>query len=285
MFPDFGRYVQNFINENVNYIIFNFGDSFEAAANFLLIFLVGLERGLQAIPPWAIICLVGLLAYTAGRRITMALLLMSLMFLIGALGLWDQAIQTVAIILIAIMISVIIGLPTGILIARSSFFYTVITPFLDLMQTIPSFVYLLPVAMLFGLGKVPAILATVIYSTPPLVRLTSLGIRSVNAEIIEVARAFGSTPSQILRKVEIPLALPLIMQGLNQTIMMALSMVVVASMIGARGVGEIILLGLQRNDPGQGFLGGIVIVILAIIFDRISQSFGIRMQDYKRTSS
>jgi glycine betaine/proline transport system permease protein len=144
-------------------------------------------------------------------------------------------------------------------------------PLLDLMQTIPSFVYLIPAAMLFGLGKVPAIVATVIYATPPLVRLTDLGLRSVEPRLIEAGRILGADPWQALHRLELPLALPSIMQGINQTIMMALGMVVIASMIGARGVGETVLLGLQRADSGQGFVGGLGIVILAIVFDRITQ--------------
>jgi glycine betaine/proline transport system permease protein len=146
------------------------------------------------------------------------------------------------------------------------------------MQTIPSFVYLIPAAMLFGLGKVPAILATVIYATPPLVRLTDLGLRLVDREAIEAGRAFGATRLQILRTVQLPLALPSIMQGINQSTMMALGMVVIASMIGARGVGETVLVGLQRADSGRGFIGGLAIVILAVVFDRITQAFGRRLQ-------
>jgi glycine betaine/proline transport system permease protein len=181
-----------------------------------------------------------------------------------------------------VALSVVIGIPVGVLIARSNMARAAINPILDLMQTIPSFVYLIPAAMLFGLGKVPAILATVIYATPPLIRLTDLGIRHVDGEVVEASRAFGASRWQILKGVQIPLALPAIMQGINQTTMMALAMVVIASMIGARGIGETVLLGLQRNDSGTGLLGGIAIVILAIVFDRISQAFGARMQAYRR---
>ena len=150
------------------------------------------------------------------------------------------------------------------------------------MQTIPSFVYLIPAAMLFGLGKVPAILATVIYATPPLIRLTDLGIRQVDREVVEASRAFGATRWQMLTGVQMPLALPSIMQGINQTMMMALAMVVIASMIGARGIGETVLIGLQRNDPGTGLVGGLAIVLLAVIFDRTSQAFGKRLQAYRQ---
>ena len=179
----------------------------------------------------------------------------------------------------------IIGIPLGVVTARSDIARAILNPILDLMQTIPSFVYLIPAAMLFGLGKVPAILATVIYATPPLIRLTDLGIRQVDREVVEASRAFGATRWQMLKGVQIPLALPSIMQGINQTTMMALAMVVIASMIGARGIGETVLLGLQRNDPGKGLVGGIGIVILAIIFDRISQAFGRRLQAYQAVRS
>jgi glycine betaine/proline transport system permease protein len=184
--------------------------------------------------------------------------------------------------LVAILIAVLIGIPMGVLIAGSNRAKAIIAPVLDLMQTIPSFVYLLPAAMLFGLGKVPAILATVIYATPPLIRLTDLGIRSVGHEMTEASRSFGGTRWQILRGVQLPLAMPSILQGLNQTTMAALAMVVIASMIGARGVGETVLLGLQRNDFGTGLVGGIAIVLLAIIFDRVTQAAGLRGQAQRR---
>jgi glycine betaine/proline transport system permease protein len=189
--------------------------------------------------------------------------------------------QTVAIVLVSVALAILIGIPVGILAARNDMARAAINPVLDLMQTIPSFVYLIPAAMLFGLGKVPAILATVVYATPPLIRLTDLGIREVDKSVIEASRAFGATMRQILTGVQIPLALPSIMQGINQTIVMALSMVVIASMIGARGIGETVLIGLQRNDPGTGLVGGLAIVILAIVFDRISQSLGRRLQAHR----
>jgi glycine betaine/proline transport system permease protein len=179
---------------------------------------------------------------------------------------------------VAVALAVLLGLPIGVLMARSRIVQAAIRPLLDLMQTIPSFVYLIPAAMLFGLGKVPAILATVVYAAPPLIRLTDLGIRLVDPETIEASRAFGATRRQILTGVQLPLALPSILQGLNQTMMMALGMVVIASMIGARGVGETVLLGLQRADSGQGFLGGLAIVVLAILFDRMTQALGRGLQ-------
>jgi glycine betaine/proline transport system permease protein len=204
------------------------------------------------------------------------------MWLIGALGQWDQAMQTLALVLVSVLNSLLLALPLGVASARSAGLRRWLAPLLDLMQTIPSFVYLIPAAMLFGLGKVPAILATVIYAAPPLVRLTDLGIRQVSADVLEAARAFGATRRQLLFKVQIPLSLPSIMQGINQTTMMALAMVVVASMIGARGVGETVLIGLQRNDPSTGLVGGLVIVVLAIVLDRLLQSAGQRLQPATR---
>jgi len=281
IFFQIGRPIIKATNEFVVWMIVTYGDFFDSVARTILVALVWLEQLLRGAPPWLIILIVGLLAYAASRRITMAVALAFLTYLIGALGLWEQAMQTIAIMIVSVGIAVIIGIPLGVFSARSSNFRTVLNPILDLMQTIPSFVYLIPAAMLFGLGKVPAILATVVYSTPPLIRLTDLGIRQVDSEVIEASRAFGATRWQMLRGVQIPLALPAIMQGINQTTMMALAMVVIASMIGARGVGETVLLGLQRNDSGTGLVGGIVIVLLAIIFDRISQAFGNRLQAYR----
>ncbi len=228
-----------------------------------------------------IIALIMLLAYAASRKVALVAAMGVAMYVIGAFDLWDQAMQTIAIMLVSILISVVIGVPVGVLIARSDGMRNIINPVLDLMQTIPSFVYLIPAVMLFGLGKVPAIIATVIYAVPPLIRLTDLGIRQVDGEVTEAGRAFGATRFQVLKDVQLPLAMPSIMQGINQTTMMALAMVVIASMIGARGVGETVLLGLQTNDPGRGLLGGLAIVVLAIVFDRITQAYGARMQSYR----
>ena len=281
MFPDIGRPIADAVNDGVRWLVVNYGGAFESFANALLFVLVPIEQGLRALPPWIVLVAVALIAFAASRKIVLAIVLAFLMWLIGALGLWDQAMQTVAIVLVSVTLAILIGIPVGILAARSDLARTAINPVLDLMQTIPSFVYLIPAAMLFGLGKVPAILATIVYATPPLIRLTDLGIREVDKSVIEASRAFGATLRQILTGVQIPLALPSIMQGINQTIVMALSMVVIASMIGARGIGETVLIGLQRNDAGTGLVGGLAIVILAIVFDRISQSFGQRLQSYR----
>lgn len=282
LFPDFHSPIANATNAAMDALITNYGNGFEAVSNAVLGVLLVVEQSLRAVPPAVMIILVGLLAYAAGRRLSFAISAAVGTWVIGALGMWDQAMQTLAIILVSVIISVVVGLPTGMAAASSSMLRRIIMPVLDLMQTIPSFVYLIPAAMLFGLGKVPAIMATVIYSVPPLIRLTDLGIREVDSAVVEASRAFGATRWQILGGVQIPLSLPTIMQGINQTTMMALSMVVIASMIGARGVGEQVLLGLQRNDSGQGLVGGITIVILAVVIDRITQAYGRRLQRHRQ---
>lgn len=281
MFPELGEPLRRATNTLVQHVVVTYGDGFEAVANALLVVLVALEQMLRGAHPAVILAAIGLIAYAASRRLVLAAAMAGCTYAIGTLGLWDQAMQTVAIMLVAVGLAILLGMPVGIASARSNRVRAAIGPVLDLMQTIPSFVYLIPAAMLFGLGKVPAILATVIYATPPLVRLTDLGIREVDREVVEASRAFGATRWQILAGVQVPLALPSIMQGINQTMMMALGMVVIASMIGARGVGETVLLGLQRGDSGQGLLGGLAIVLLAIVFDRITQSYGRRVQTHR----
>jgi glycine betaine/proline transport system permease protein len=231
--------------------------------------------------PWIILVGIAAVTYLASRKAALTAAVTGTAYLLGMLGYWEEAMQTVSIMLIAVLFSVIIAIPVGVLSARSNRFKAVLMPVLDVMQTIPPFVYLIPFLMLFGLGKLPAIMAAVVYATPPLVRLTDLGIREVSGEVTEAARAFGATRWQLLRGVQLPLALPTIMQGINQTTMAALSMVVIASLVGASGLGEIVNLGLNRSDAGLGLVGGLGIVILAIVFDRITQSAGRRMQSYR----
>lgn len=278
IFPDWRTPLRNATNAAIDTLIVRFGDQFEAFANSLLAILIAIERILRGAPPWAILLATAVLALVVSRRWLFALGATAGMWMVGALGQWDQSMQTLALVLVSVLVSILIGLPLGVWCARSDWVRRVVAPVLDLMQTIPSFVYLIPAAMLFGLGKVPAILATVVYAAPPLIRLTELGIRQVSREAIEAGRAFGATRWQLLTSVQIPLSLPSIMQGINQTTMMALAMVVIASMIGARGVGETVLLGLQRNDAGEGLVGGLAIVILAIVLDRIMQAGGRRLQ-------
>ena len=185
---------------------------------------------------------------------------------------------TIALMLISTLLAILIGLPIGIAMSRSKTMQSVTLPVLDIMQTLPIFVYLIPFVMLFGPGKIPALLATIVFAVPPVIRLTNLGIRQVDAETVEAVESFGAAPMQVLFSVQIPLALPTIMAGINQTTMMALSMVVIASMIGAGGLGYQVLQGIQRLEVSRGLLAGLGIVFLAIIFDRIMQSVGKRMQ-------
>jgi glycine betaine/proline transport system permease protein len=201
-----------------------------------------------------------------------------MLVLIGSFGYWDLAMMTLAIIFASVIISLALGIPTGILMARSNILQSILKPLLDAMQTMPSFVYLIPALMLFGMGKVPAVFATIIYAIPPVIRLTNIGIRQVPKSVIEVAQAFGSTPRQILHEVQILLAIPSIMVGINQTTMMALSMVVIASMIGARGLGMQVLIAINRIEIGKGFEAGLCIVLLAIIIDRITHALAARKE-------
>ena len=270
------------INDAFKKLNESYGWIFEAINNFLLAMLVALKNFL-ILAPWPLVILgVVVIAYFAsGRKIGTTVFVGFCTFFIGFLHpiFWQKAIETTAIMLISIFLCTIVGIPIGILMARSLRVRDKLLPVLDLMQTIPAFVYLIPGIMLFGLGAVPAIIATFIYAVPPLVRLTDLGIRLVDKEVIEAADAFGASKKQKLLGVQLPLALPNIMQGINQCTMMALSMVVIASMIGTRGLGDEVLLGLQQLNVGKAAEAGIAIVLLAIVLDRITQSYGETLQE------
>jgi len=270
------------INDAFKKLNETYGWIFEAINNFLLAMLVALKNFL-ILAPWPLVILgVVVIAYFAsGRKIGTTVFVGFCTFFIGFLHpiFWQKAIETTAIMLISIFLCTIVGIPIGILMARSTRIRDKLLPVLDLMQTIPAFVYLIPGIMLFGLGAVPAIIATFIYAVPPLVRLTDLGIRLVDKEVIEAADAFGASRKQKLFGVQLPLALPNIMQGINQCTMMALSMVVIASMIGTRGLGDEVLLGLQQLNVGKAAEAGIAIVLLAIVLDRITQSYGETLQE------
>jgi glycine betaine/proline transport system permease protein len=244
--------------------------------------LMGLKNFLVQAPwPAVIIGVVVLTYFASGKKIKTTVAVGFCTFFIGFLHprFWDKAIETTSIMLISIFLCLVIGVPIGIWMSRANRVREKILPILDLMQTIPAFVYLIPGIMLFGLGAVPAIIATFIYAVPPLVRLTDLGIRLVDSEVTEAADAFGANKKQKLWGVQIPLALPNIMQGINQCTMMALSMVVIASMIGTRGLGDEVLLGLQQLNVGRAAEAGIAIVLLAIVLDRITQSYGETLQE------
>ena len=272
----FSLSLKDAINRGVEWLVAAYGDSFHAVSDALLGWvLVPLESALRAAPAWAVLLAVGLLAWHATRKITLTLVLVGLLYLIGTFGLWNKLMQTLTLVIIATLLTLLIGIPLGIWMARSRLLRRLLLPVLDVMQTLPTFVYLIPILMLFGLGKVPAIFATVVYALPPLIRLTYLGIRQVDKDIAEAAWSFGVTRWQLLIGVQLPLARPSIMAGINQAIMMALSMVVIASMIGARGLGEDVLQGIQTLDTGTGLQAGLAIVILAIVIDRISQAYGL----------
>ncbi len=266
------------VNQFVDWLVVNYGAAFEAFADSLLTILVALEQVLRGAPWWVVLIAIAAISWHASKNWKLVVGLVVAMFAIGMLGLWDKAMQTLALMIVATSLSVLIGIPVGIAMAMSNRLRAVMLPILDTMQTMPSFVYLIPALMLFGLGKVPAILATVIYAAPPVMRLTDLGIRLVDQEVLEASRSFGASRKQILFGVQLPLALPNIMAGINQTTMMSISMVVIASMIGARGLGEQVLMGIQRLDVGAGMEAGIAIVLLAVVFDRIGQAYGKRSQ-------
>ncbi|KQX55545.1 MULTISPECIES: ABC transporter permease [Ensifer] len=275
MFPDsLNLSIRGPVNDFIQALVSGYGWVFKAISAVILKAVLFIEWILRGLPWWVVILIFMALAWQSSKRWTLTVAVGVLLFFVGVLGLWDLTMQTLALMLMATIVSVVIGVPMGIFVAKSRTVRSITLPVLDVMQTMPSFVYLIPALMLFGLGKVPAILATIIYAVPPLIRLTDLGIRQVDHEVVEAATAFGGSPNQILFGVELPLAAPTIMAGLNQTIMMALSMVVVASMIGARGLGEQVLNGIQTLDVGKGLEAGIGIVILAIVLDRITQGFG-----------
>lgn len=240
----------------------------------------------MAFPFWLIIIFVAVLAYTlkAGKNsftkqgfkkgIGIFLFIIFGFTLIVLMGYWKDAIQTTTLVLVSTFIALLLGIPLGILTSRSKIADTIIRPILDLMQTMPAFVYLIPAIFFFSVGNSPGVIATVIFALPPAVRLTSLGIRSVPGEIVEAGYAYGATESQILYKIQLPLAMPTILAGVNQVILLSLSMVVIASMVGARGLGSIVYQSIQQNDIAKGFESGLCIVILAIMLDRITQSIG-----------
>tara|TARA_Y100000590_G_scaffold460448_1_gene619750 strand:- start:77 stop:967 length:891 start_codon:yes stop_codon:yes gene_type:complete len=255
-----------------------YGDVLEAFFDPLLFFLVWFEKLLIS-TPWPIIIIVISYLAWAGSRSVLIVLGTALSFIfIGYLDMWEDTMSTLAIISVATLLCIVVGLPVGVLMARSDRVQALITPILDIMQTIPSFVYLIPVVMLLGIGKVPGLIAVCIYAIPPIVRLTNLGLRLVNREVLEAADAFGATYFQKLLRIQIPLALPNIFAGINQTIMMSLAMVVIAAMIGVQGLGQPVLRAISNQYLALGVMNGLAIVALAVIFDRVSQRFGKRLQ-------
>ncbi len=254
----------------VKWLMHNFGDIFNAISDGILWVLLKIEEFLLWVPWWGILLVIFLLGWRY-KKITAGLLYAFLVLLIGSFGLWGYMMSTLSVVLTSVVISLIVGIPIGILMTYKDKLEIIVKPTLDAMQTMPGFVYLIPAVLLFGMGMVPAVIATTVYAIPPVIRLTNLGIKNVSKEMVEAAHSFGSSNWQTLYKVQLPQALPTIMTGINQTTMMALSMVVICSMIGARGLGMEVLIAINRIDIARGFESGVSIVILAIIIDRITQ--------------
>ncbi|NMF87338.1 ABC transporter permease [Aromatoleum petrolei] len=261
-------------DQAVNFLLENDSGTFGALGTFVGSLTELVEQALMLIPSWVLAVVLTVLAF---RRVgwRFALFCAAAVVVIIGTGFWNATMATLALVISATLISLMAGVPLGIWTAKSKLAACIVRPGLDFMQTMPAFVYLIPAAMLFGLGKVPGVLATVIFAMPPVVRLTCLGIRQVNSEQVEAGVTFGCTPWQLLFKVQIPGALPSIMAGINQTIMMALSMVIIASMVGAGGLGNDVLTSISRLDIGLGFESGLAVVLLAIIVDRMTESFGV----------
>ncbi len=265
--------IQNWINQGLDWVVLNFRAFFQSVRQPVDYLLSQVDTALQYPPAPVMIAILALIAWQlAGRFLGLATLLSLLLIVI--LGVWQESMTTLALVLTSLVFCVLIGLPLGIWLARSDTAERIFRPLLDAMQTTPAFVYLVPVVMLFGIGNVPGVIVTIIFALPPLVRLTNLGIRQVRADLVEAARSYGATGWQMLRKVQLPLAMPSIMAGINQSLMLSLSMVVIASMIAVGGLGQMVLRGIGRLDMGLATVGGIGIVILAIVLDRITQTMG-----------
>lgn len=275
------RHLKKWIDEGFRAFTRAYGDAIEGFFSPLHQFLVLTER-LMTQTPWPIVTLAILvIAWVASRSLKVVLGCLCTLLAIGYFDMWDDTMRTVSMIFVCTALSIVIGIPTGILMSRSNHFQKLVNPILDVMQTMPSFVYLIPVVMLLGIGKVPGLIAVVIYAVPPMIRLTDLGIRLVDRDVLEAADAFGSSSWQKLTKVQLPLALPTIMAGINQTIMMALAMVVVASMIGVQGLGQPVLKAIANQYFTLGVFNGLAIVGIAIIFDSVSQAYGKRLQKHR----
>ena len=267
--------LDDWITQSINFIVDNFRPFFQAIGLPIRWTLQNIEWIFSAIPPLIFIIIIGLIAWQlAGRKITIYSIIS--LTLIGFVDVWEQAMVSLALVVTAVVFCLVIGIPIGILSAKNDRVERLIRPLLDVMQTLPSFVYLVPVVMLFGIGEVPGVIATIIFAIPPLIRLTNLGIRQVSVEVTEAAIAFGSTPWQLLWEAQIPLAMPTILAGINQAILMALSMSVVTSMIAVPGLGQMVLQGVGRLDVGQAAVGGLGIVLLAIMLDRLTQAIAQR---------
>jgi len=278
---DFLQQLKKGIDEGFRGFTRAYGDGIEAFFSPLQQFLIHSERFMTTTPWPIILLLIAAIAWFASHSWRIVVSTIVTLVAIGLFGMWDDTMKTISMIFVCTVLSIVVGMPIGIAMSRSDRLQGAINPVLDVMQTMPSFVYLIPVVMLLGIGKVPGLIAVVIYAIPPMIRLTNLGIRLVDKEVLEAADAFGSSGWQRLKNVQLPLALPTIMAGINQTIMMALAMVVIASMIGVQGLGQPVLKAIANQYFTLGVFNGLAIVGIAIIFDRVSQAFGRRLQKHR----
>ncbi len=273
-FPDIIRIpLRDVIDTVMEWMLQTFDPFFDAVGWVIINVMLAIESFFLFIPWFIFIGLVFFAGWKLLGKIRTGIVLAAMLFLTGTFGYWEMAMQTLSLVSAAVFFSLLIGIPAGIIMAQSDRAEMIIKPLLDGMQTMPSFVYLIPALMFFGLGRVPAVIATIIYAVPPVIRLTNVGIRTVDKEVIEAAKAFGAKKNQVLLDVQLPLAKPSIMVGINQTTMMALAMVVIGSMIGAKGLGMEVLLSINRIEVGRGFEAGLSIVFLAIVIDRLTYSF------------
>ena len=275
------RALKKYIDSGFRDFTREYGDTIEFLFEPIKFILIRSER-FMIDTPWPIIIIgIAVIAWLASRSFKIVAGTVITLLLIGYFDMWEDTMKTVSMTFVCTVLSIIIGIPIGIAMSNSNRLQSLVTPVLDVMQTMPSFVYLIPVVMLLGIGKVPGLLAVVIYAIPPIIRLTNLGIRLVDKDVLEAADAYGSSNWQRLRSVQMPLALPTIMAGINQTIMMALAMVVVASMIGVQGLGQPVLKAIANQYFTLGMFNGLAIVGVAIIFDRVTQAFGARLQKHQ----
>lgn len=261
------------VDSGLDWVVGNLRPVFQAIRWPVDAVLSGVESALLATPSLVILLIFTLIAWQLASR-TLAVGTLVSLAMVGAIGAWEEAMVTLSLVLTSVIFCVLIGLPIGVWLARNDRVASTMRPVLDAMQTTPAFVYLVPIVMLFGIGNVPGVVVTIIFALPPLIRLTNLGIRQVPADLVEASRSFGASPRQLLLKVQLPLAMPTIMAGVNQTLMLALSMVVIASMIAVGGLGQMVLRGIGRLDMGLATVGGLGIVLLAIVLDRLTQSLG-----------
>lgn len=272
--------LRRFVDGSFRAFTREYGETLEQVFEPLRQFLLASERLLTQSPWPVVIGVIALVAWLASRSWKIVIGAIASLLLIGYLGMWTDTMKTISMIFVCTVVALALGLPIGIAMSRSDRLQRIVNPAMDVMQTMPSFVYLIPVVMLLGIGRVPGLIAVVIYAIPPVIRFTNLGIRLVDRDLLEAADAFGSSAWQKMRQVQLPLALPTIMAGVNQTIMLALSMVVIASMIGVQGLGQPVLKAISNQYFTMGILNGMAIVAIAIIFDRVSQAYGKRLQKH-----